>query len=173
MKIWKIEHRNAKVKNFLAKHYPAKWNCFSLYQESEIIPLRKFPSTLSSQSAFSILTMGTVFHERRWKITFRSRAIALARCVFRVQSRSRRAARGFANPLASTTFRPNPPRIWNPWKFAASCPTSAKWMHKFLVVCFRRAAAAAVAANAITRRVSLWLAASASTRKWANKQNRI
>lgn len=47
------------------------------------------------------------------------------------------------------------------WKFAASRPTRAKWMHKFLVVCFRRAAATAT--NAITRPASLWLAASAST----------
>lgn len=146
--------------SFLAKRYLAKWNCVPPIRKVKLFHYANSRVRSRSLDIPSIIAMGIVFHKRRWKITFRSRAITP--CVFRVWSQSwRQRARGITNDSLSSTFRPNSPCIWDPWKFAASRPTSAKWMHKFLVVCFRRTAA--TAANAITRPVSLWLAALAST----------
>lgn len=129
------------------KFVSGKWN-YSITQIPEYA--LSLSLSLSSRGTFSITTMGIVFHERRWKITFRSRAIVPSRAVAYSACGLAILATARSQPPAS---RPNPPRVWDPWKFAASRPTSAKWMHKFLVVCFRRTAV--TAANAITRRVSL------------------
>jgi len=76
----------------------------------------------------------------------------------------------------SFTFRPNPPRIWNPWKLTASRPTSAKWMHKFLVVCFRRTVRHRCCRhkrNNATCFFVLYDSPPWRLLKWANKQTRV
>lgn len=156
----KIDHQNvyvSKNEKFPGKTLSGGTKLCSilLHQKSEIIPLCKFLSTLSSWDILSITTIGIIFRERRWKITFHSRAIALMRrCVFRVRSQSLRQP-GLTNlyPLHSDRIHPVFEILGNS-RLRARHPLSECINFSSFVLDVPCDTAAA-ATNAITRRVSL------------------